>query len=129
METNFWAVISFYSAIVYFHLCLQTIPKDNSIAEVDNDIPALNVAVSQVLELSLKLHRNRPHLVLRLTWPLFVAGIATSDQIYQDWVSIRLRELGRYGQNYSQISQRFDEMLRGSHSYFGNEGHFLAGYR
>lgn len=77
----------------------------------------LPVAVSQVLELGLKLHRSRPRLMVRITWPLFLAGIATSDRIYQDWVSIRLRELGRYGQNYARISLRFDEIIRGSQPY------------
>jgi hypothetical protein len=43
-----------------------------------------------------------------------MAGVSTADRIYQDWVSIRLRELGRYGQNYSRVSQRFDEIIRGS---------------
>lgn len=52
--------------------------------------------------------------MVRTTWPLFMAGVATPDRIYQDWVSIRLRELGRYGQNYGRVSRRFDEIIRGS---------------
>lgn len=51
--------------------------------------------------------------MIRIAWPLFVAGIATSDRIYQDWVSIRLRELGRYGQNFTGVSKRFDEIIKG----------------
>lgn len=74
----------------------------------------LNSAISQVLELSLKLHKSRPRQMVRITWPLFIAGIATSDKIYQDWVSIRLREIGRYGQNFARVSQRFDEIIQGS---------------
>lgn len=77
----------------------------------------LRDAVSQVLELSLKLHRSRPRLMIRIIWPLFLAGIATSDQIYQDWVAIQLRELGRFGQNYTRISKRFDEIIQGSQPY------------
>jgi hypothetical protein len=52
--------------------------------------------------------------MVRIAWPLFIAGIATPDQIYQDWVSIRLRELGRYGENFTKVSMRFDEIVRGS---------------
>lgn len=52
--------------------------------------------------------------MVRIIWPLFLAGIATSDQIYQDWVAIRLRELGRFGENYARISGRFDEIVRGA---------------
>ncbi|PYI31928.1 C6 zinc finger domain protein [Aspergillus indologenus CBS 114.80] len=94
LETIFWATITFYGTIVYFHLCF----KDTT-------------AVNQVLSLSLKLHRSRPHLMVRIIWPLFIAGIATPDRIYQDWVSIRLQELGRYGLNYSRVSRRFDEIV------------------
>ena len=74
-------------------------------------------AVSEVLELSLKLHRSKPWLMIRIAWPLFLAGIATHDQIYQDWVSIRLRELGRYGQNFTRVSQRFDEIIQGGEPF------------
>jgi hypothetical protein len=52
--------------------------------------------------------------MVRIIWPLFLAGIATSDQIYQDWVAIQLRDLGRYGENYTRISRRFDELIQGS---------------
>lgn len=88
---------------------------------------SLPSAVSLVLEQSLKLHRSRPHLIVRITWPLFLAGIATSDRIYQDWVSIRLKELGRFGQNYTKIARRFDEIIQGGHPYMSEKGfHFLA---
>lgn len=72
----------------------------------------LHTAISNVLELSLKLYRSRPRVLTRITWPLFIAGIATPDKIYQDWVSVRLCELGRYGQNFARISERFDEIIR-----------------
>jgi hypothetical protein len=111
METIYWAAITYYSTIVYFHLCFDRLLPDNSMQTV---LLSQEKAVSLVLELALKLHRSRPHLMVRITWPLFMAGVATADRIYQDWVSIRLRELGRYGQNYSRVSQRFDEIIRGS---------------
>lgn len=108
METVYWASITFYSTIVYLHLCTEA-PEQRE----QQEIPSLGEAVSLVLELALKLHRSRPRLMVRIVWPLFLAGIATRDAIYQDWVSIRLRELGRYGQNYSRVSRHFDEMIRG----------------
>lgn len=87
----------------------------------------LSSAVSLVLEQSLKLHRSRPHLIVRIPWPLFLAGIATSDRIYQDWVSIRLKELGRFGHNYTRIAHRFDEIIQGGHPYMPEKDlHFLA---
>ncbi|PKX95935.1 uncharacterized protein P174DRAFT_511608 [Aspergillus novofumigatus IBT 16806] len=110
METIYWAAITYYSTIVYFHLCFDRLLPDN----MPTMLMSREKAVSLVLDLSLKLHRSRPHLMVRITWPLFMAGVATTDRIYQDWVSIRLRELGRYGQNYSRVSQRFDEIIRGS---------------
>ncbi|KAK1149802.1 hypothetical protein N8T08_003353 [Aspergillus melleus] len=113
METVYWASITFYSTIVYLHLCTAETPEQEQ--ETVNEkqgqehhrrqlqhILARGEAVSLVLELALKLHRSRPRLMVRIVWPLFLAGIATRDPIYQDWVSIRLRELGRYGQNYSR---------------------------
>ncbi|PWY80903.1 C6 zinc finger domain protein [Aspergillus sclerotioniger CBS 115572] len=110
METVFWAAITYYGTIVYLHLCC----KDNFAEGFQRaDLMSLHDAVCQVLELSLKLHRSRPHLMVRIIWPLFIAGIATSDRIYQDWVSIRLHELGRYGLNYSRVSARFDEIIQG----------------
>ncbi|KAJ5086462.1 hypothetical protein NUU61_007769 [Penicillium alfredii] len=112
METIYWSSITYYSTIVYFHLCFRETLSESSNEQSDAQILPLNNAVSQVLGLSLKLHHSRPRLMVRITWPLFIAGIATSDRIYQDWVSIRLRELGRYGQNYTRISRRFDEVIR-----------------
>lgn len=127
METIYWASITFYSTMVYFHLCFQDILNKDPGTQVSGDIMSLSTAVSHVLELSLKLHRSRPRLMVRITWPLFIAGIATSDQIYQDWVSIRLRELSRYGQNYGRISKRYDEIIQGSHAYVHEkQGHFLS---
>ncbi|KAJ5714109.1 uncharacterized protein N7483_011290 [Penicillium malachiteum] len=127
METIYWASITFYSTMVYFHLCFQDILNNSPETYVRGELMSLKTAVSHVLELSLKLHRSRPRLMVRITWPLFIAGIATSDQIYQDWVSIRLRELGRYGQNYGRISQRYDEIIQGCHPYaYDRQGHFLS---
>lgn len=129
METIFWSAITFYGTIVYFHLCFEDILKDQpDLQNSERDILPLNTTVSQVLALSLKMHRSRPRLLVRITWPLFIAGIATSDRIYQDWVSIRLRELGRYGQNYERISRRFDEISQGGQSYFHERrGHYYIG--
>lgn len=114
METVFWSAITYYGTIVYFHLCFQDLVNDWPSIQSYNSIITLSTAVSQVLELSLKLHRSRPRLMVRIVWPLFIAGIATSDRIYQDWVSIRLRELGRYGQNYDRICRRFEEIIQGN---------------
>ncbi|KAJ5160409.1 uncharacterized protein N7482_007413, partial [Penicillium canariense] len=115
LETIHWAAITFYSTIVYFHLCFQDILNKHPGTQAHNTLMTLPAAVSLILEQSLKLHRSRPHLMVRIVWPLFLAGIATSDQIYQDWVSIRLKELGRFGQNYTRTSRRFDEIIQGSH--------------
>lgn len=119
METIYWSSITYYSTIVYFYLCFQDLLDRHSGSNSapinrSNKLMPLSAAVSQVLELSLKLHRSRPHLMVRITWSLFIAGVATSDKIYRDWVSIRLRELSRYGQNFSRISDRFDEIVQGS---------------
>ncbi|KAJ5844523.1 uncharacterized protein N7525_002264 [Penicillium rubens] len=123
METIFWSAITYYGTVAYFHLCFERLVARRS--ELQPSMLPLTTAVSLVLELSLKLHRSRPRLLVRITWPLFIAGIATSDRIYQDWVSIRLRELGRYGQNYDRISKRFDEISQGGHSYFHERrGHY-----
>ncbi|PYH82223.1 hypothetical protein BO82DRAFT_374065 [Aspergillus uvarum CBS 121591] len=112
LETIFWATITFYGTIVYFHLCFKdTVPPPPATKQAGSLLPPLETAVNQVLSLSLKLHRSRPHLMVRIIWPLFIAGIATPDRIYQDWVSIRLQELGRYGLNYSRVSRRFDEIV------------------
>lgn len=119
METIFWSAITYYGTVVYFHLCFEGLVTGRPKFQTYNhSILPVTTAVSLVLELSLKLHRSRPRLLVRITWSLFIAGIATSDRIYQDWVSIRLRELGRYGQNYARISRRFDEISHGGHSYF-----------
>ncbi|OOQ85312.1 C6 zinc finger domain protein [Penicillium brasilianum] len=127
LETSHWAAITFYSTIVFFHLCFQDIINKHPGTQVHSKLMPLSSAVSLVLELSLKLHRSRPHLIVRITWPLFLAGIATSDRIYQDWVSIRLKELGRFGQNYTRIGLRFDEIIQGGHPYVSEKDlRFLA---
>ncbi|EPS32163.1 hypothetical protein PDE_07123 [Penicillium oxalicum 114-2] len=115
IETSYWATITFYSTIVFYHLCFRDITTQHAQAQAPPYPPfmSLTTAVSLILDLSLKLYRSKPHLIVRITWPLFLAGVATSDQIYQDWVSIRLRELGRFGQNFARISQRFDEIIKG----------------
>ena len=123
METIFWSAITYYGTVVYFHLCFGDLVAHRP--KLHTTLLPLKTAVSLVLELSLKLHRSRPRLLVRITWPLFIAGIATSDQIYQDWVSIRLRELGRYGQNYDRISRRFDEISQEDHTCFHErKGHY-----
>ncbi|KAF7591192.1 hypothetical protein BBP40_001851 [Aspergillus hancockii] len=116
LETIYWASITFYSTIVCFHLCFHDILPS---PPVPSRFPSLASSVSQVLELALKLHRSRPRLMVRIVWPLFVAGIATPDQIYQDWVSIQLKELGRYGENFTRVSGRFDEIVKGEGDLFG----------
>ncbi|GFF35953.1 C6 zinc finger domain protein [Aspergillus udagawae] len=121
METIYWAAITYYSTIVYFHLCFGKLLPAKS---MQAGLMSQEKAVSLVLELSLKLHRSRPHLMVRITWPLFMAGVATADRIYQDWVSIRLRELGRYGQNYSRVSRRFDEIICGSGLFASSQKQF-----
>lgn len=93
METIYWAAITYYSTIVYFHLCFDRLLPDN----LQTVLMPQEKAVSLVLELSLKLHRSRPHLMVRITWPLFMAGVATADRIYQDWVSIRRESWGGMG--------------------------------
>lgn len=137
METVYWASITFYSTIVYLHLCTAETPEQQQSGNAEREqesgkekqgqehhrrrqqhILARGEAVSLVLELALKLHRSRPRLMVRIVWPLFLAGIATRDPIYQDWVSIRLRELGRYGQNYSRVSRHFDGIIRGREDLF-----------
>ncbi|OJJ48602.1 hypothetical protein ASPZODRAFT_1631609 [Penicilliopsis zonata CBS 506.65] len=112
VETIYWSSIAFYGAVVYFYLCFRH--------QVPNEWNpprglSLEEAVSHVLELSLKMHRSRPRLMVRIACPLFLAGIATTDKIYQDWVSVRLKDLRGYGQNFARISARFDELLRGSY--------------
>ncbi|CAI7591039.1 unnamed protein product [Penicillium glandicola] len=110
METALWSAITYYGTVVYFHFSFQDlIASQPEFQSYNHSTISLTTAVSLVLELSLKLHRSRPRLLIRITWPLFIAGIATSDQIYKDWVSIRLRELGRYGKDYDRISARFDK--------------------
>ncbi|KAL2803128.1 hypothetical protein BJX63DRAFT_86247 [Aspergillus granulosus] len=115
METIYWASITFYGTIVYFYLCTKQLIDPSKLTnqpQLSRLIP-LETAVSHVLELSLRLYRSRPRLMLRIPWQLFMAGIATSDTIYQDWVSIRLRELGRYGRNFTRLSDRYDEIIHG----------------
>ncbi|KAL4898665.1 hypothetical protein BDV59DRAFT_206936 [Aspergillus ambiguus] len=114
METILWSSITYYSTIVYLYLCFPApAVNDNSKDQQHHSLLSLSTAVTRVLELALKLHRSRPRLMLRIVWPLFIAGIATPDKIYQDWVSIRLRELAKYGQNYARVSSRFDEVIQG----------------
>ncbi|KAL3457046.1 hypothetical protein BJX64DRAFT_296243 [Aspergillus heterothallicus] len=115
METTYWASITFYGTIVYFYFCTKQLRKGSDLesqSHISRLLP-LETAVSHVLELSLRLYRSRPRLMLRIPWQLFIAGIATSDTIYQDWVSIRLRELGKYGRNFLRLSDRYDEIIRG----------------
>ncbi|KAJ5783216.1 hypothetical protein N7457_004990, partial [Penicillium paradoxum] len=121
-----WASIIFHRTIVFFHLCFQDILNDQPTFRVRGTLLSLPGAASHVLELSLKFHHTQPRLMVRITWPLFSAGIATSDEIYKDWVSIQLRQLGRYGQIFSHIGRRFDEIIQGSYTYIhGPDSHFL----
>ncbi|KAL3481767.1 hypothetical protein BJX99DRAFT_253292 [Aspergillus californicus] len=113
METIYWASITFYGTIVYFYLCSRETHQFNDQAQHDSRLIPLETAVSYVLELSLRLHRSRPRLMLRIAWQIFIAGIATQDRIYQDWVSIRLRELACYGRNFTRLGDRYDEIIHG----------------
>jgi hypothetical protein len=124
METIYWASITFYGTIVYFYLCTRQLAQKPCTQNQRQPSPLipLETAVSHVLELSLRLYRSRPRLMLRIPWQLFIAGIASSDTIYQDWVSIRLRELGRYGRNFTRLSDRYDEIIRGGDPFASVRG-------
>ncbi|KAL2788213.1 hypothetical protein BJX66DRAFT_352884 [Aspergillus keveii] len=124
METIYWASITFYGTVVYFYLCTKQLAQETKtqIQPQPSRIISLETAVSHLLELSLRLYRSRPRLMLRIPWQLFIAGIATSDTIYQDWVSIRLRELGRYGRNFTRLSDRYDEIIRGGDPFASVRG-------
>ncbi|KAL2848426.1 hypothetical protein BJY01DRAFT_211993 [Aspergillus pseudoustus] len=119
LETMYWASITFYGTLVYFHLCTKQLMQRSGLPKSPpiSRLIQVETAVSHVLELSLRLYRSRPRLMLRIPWQLFIAGIATSDNIYQDWVSIRLRELGRYGRNFTRLSDRYDEIIRGGDAF------------
>jgi hypothetical protein len=109
MQTILWATITYYGTVVYFYLCFG----EQELASLAGTIfPSLDDAIEQVLKLALKLHKNRPRIMIRVVWPLFMAGIATRDEIYQDWVSIRLKELGRCGINFSHISEIYNNITQ-----------------
>jgi hypothetical protein len=108
-EMNLWASIHFYGVSVYWFLCFP------SLSELCLSSRKLffDSAVTNLLEFCLKLYRFKPRLLMRIIWPLFVAGLATSDSIHQDWIEIRLREMSSFGANYAAVSSQFQEIIRG----------------
>lgn len=107
MQTILWAIITYYGTVVYFYVC----SGEHQLASLDETVfPSLEQAVSRVLNLALKVHKNRPRIMIRIAWPLFMAGIATQDEVHQDWVSDRLKELRRCGINFSHISDIYNDI-------------------
>ncbi|KAG4434825.1 hypothetical protein IFR05_009696 [Cadophora sp. M221] len=40
--------------------------------------------------------------MMRITWPLFMAGLETDDLLHREWILDRFRSLGRFGMNYKR---------------------------
>ncbi|KAH9223915.1 hypothetical protein DL95DRAFT_440081 [Leptodontidium sp. 2 PMI_412] len=40
--------------------------------------------------------------MMRITWPLFMAGLETDDLLHREWILDRFRNLGRFGMNYKR---------------------------
>ncbi|PVH84865.1 hypothetical protein DL98DRAFT_410525 [Cadophora sp. DSE1049] len=40
--------------------------------------------------------------MMRISWPLFMAGLETDDLLHREWILDRFRSLGRFGLNYKR---------------------------
>lgn len=40
--------------------------------------------------------------MMRISWPLFMAGLETDDLLHREWILERFRSLGRFGLNYKR---------------------------
>lgn len=88
---------SFYSVVILYHRMMPstvtyTVPKDFISAEA---------AAARIIRIALWVHQSRRPSPQNV-WSriLFLAGIATSDLVYQDWVVKTLTEAEAWGANF-----------------------------
>ncbi|KAH8645734.1 hypothetical protein BX600DRAFT_163186 [Xylariales sp. PMI_506] len=84
-----WAVCNYYALCIYHFRCsVDTASADMSSIEPLEDIAA--VVAELVLLIQRTLAAGGKFNIDRLQWPLFWAGIETSDPVYRDWILMKL---------------------------------------
>jgi Fungal specific transcription factor domain len=114
---NLRFIVGFYHAVVlefyrvaYFHQPLSDEGKR---------------AVQRILDLAVIVHECEGNDSLtRLSWPMFMAGIETSDRVHQNWLMERLQGLSGYGKNVVRAHRLLEAVVKRQRSVPGRVDYF-----
>lgn len=85
----------------------------NASGQNDTDDPKRTEAVQTVLKLALHAYHNQgaPAMV-RVAWPILMAGIEAPDPFQQQWAVDRLKELASFGECYQMAASHLEKIQR-----------------
>ena len=84
-----WAVCNYYALCIYHFRCsIDTEDVETSLSDQFEDIAGVVADLVLLIQKTLAAGGNVQ--IDRLQWPLFWAGIETSDPVYRDWILMKL---------------------------------------
>lgn len=70
-------------------------------------------ALSEIVTLSFLSYKDEGDQGLfRMAWPLFMAGLESTDLVHQQWILDRFRGLKKFGNSYSRAHRLLESMVR-----------------
>ncbi|KAH6681127.1 hypothetical protein F5X68DRAFT_263472 [Plectosphaerella plurivora] len=97
-----WVIPHYHASVLDFlHAC----------GPQQTDDPRRFAAARDILKLAIYGYdkQGTPALV-RVAWPLFMAGLETPDLFQQDWIVDRFKELGSYGRSYQTAADLLEKI-------------------
>ncbi|KAI8965594.1 hypothetical protein F5Y11DRAFT_295777 [Daldinia sp. FL1419] len=100
---------AYYAVVINFH---RKLPAPVS-ASIPNQLTPAELAATYIVRLASLVGRLRPPSPQNI-WPrlLFLAGIETTDVVYQDWVIRTLRDAEIWGDNYRRTRQLLEQVIK-----------------
>lgn len=99
MASARYSVVHFYAAALEFHRVAHWTedPLGDTMART---------ALEGILQIALKIYETDGDVALmRVAWPLMLAGIETRESLQQDWVLERFNSLSTLGTNFARASE------------------------
>ena len=107
--SNIRCIVPHFHAIV-LAFCQAVQPSDTSNQHQHR-------ALAEIVTLSFLSYKDEGDQGLfRMAWPLFMAGLETTDLVHQQWILDRFRSLGRFGNSYSRAHRLLESMIRDQES-------------
>ncbi|KAH8882277.1 hypothetical protein GQ53DRAFT_753754 [Thozetella sp. PMI_491] len=95
MANSDWAVCNYYAVRIYHYRCgIGASGDDEAVAHVPEPDTISETVAALLILIQKTLAACEKGQIDRLQWPLFWAGIETSDPIYREWILMKLTNPG-----------------------------------